>query len=396
MQIFKPGRGLLLLALFLICFGNLAVAEVASFAEAKQLSATSGKPIFFEYYRSDCEYCERSEREAQQNINVVRALLQVVHYHCNVKEGDGVELAEKYDVGHTYPVFLLADSSGEPIARWTGFSSGDRLITNLSTKLKDLTTIAERETRLAAGGKLNDALHLAGYYADATRYAESVAAYRKAQELIGSRGDYSYQIFYQSANAAWNDMIPFSEMLSAADVALASAKVNRMNKFKVVELLARVARKFETTDVLAPYLERGIKLAGEGKDPKTREKLANFMADRALHVDGDINRAVLIKKEGYDAGWGGRPDLSFGFARWCLERKINLPEAEKYCRQAGAAIFDEKSKAQIYAKLGEILAAQGKYSAAVDALLIAVENHPSRDLYHTQLKEYNDSLEVRQ
>jgi tetratricopeptide (TPR) repeat protein len=191
-------------------------------------------------------------------------------------------------------------------------------------------------------------------------------------------------------------MIPFSEILSAADVALASAKVNRMNKFKVVELLARLARKFETTDVLAPYLDQGIKLAGEGKDPKTHEKLANFMADRALHVDGDVSRAVLIKKEGYDTGWGGRPDLSFGFARWCLERQINLPEAEKYCRQAGVAAPNEKSKAQVYAKLGEILAAQGKYSAAVDALLVAVENHPTRDLYHTQLKEYNDSLEARQ
>jgi thiol-disulfide isomerase/thioredoxin len=186
-QLSKPGRALLLLALFLLGFGNLAGAGVDSFAEAKRLSTDSGKPILFEFYHSDCEYCERSEREAQQNKNVVRALSQVVHYHCNVKEGDGVELSEKYDVGHTYPVFLLTDSTGEPIARWTGFSSGDRLVTNLNTKLRDLTTIAEREILLTTGGSLTDALHLAGYYADATRYVESVSAYRKGAAIIAIR-----------------------------------------------------------------------------------------------------------------------------------------------------------------------------------------------------------------
>ncbi|MFH2056856.1 MAG: thioredoxin family protein [bacterium] len=394
------GRNILPALLLLCCVlagaSQALAAEATSFAEAKQLSAAGGLPILFEFYRSDCEYCERSEREAQSNESVKLALTRVVHYHCNVKDGEGIELSEKYEVGFTYPVFLLTDATGEPISRWIGFSNASRLITKLSDELKDLTPIAARETRLKTAPNVSDALKLAGYYADAMKYDKSVAAYRKAQEVGGTRSDYSYQIFYQAANAAWNEMMPFAEVLPAADAALTSSRVGVPNKLKVVELLARLARKSHRTEVLGPYLDKGIALTASDKSNSPNEKHANFLADQALHIEGDTAQAIQLKKQGLGPGWENDMQKCYGFARWCLEREINLPEAETYCRSAAQTVPDLKAKAQIYGKLGEILAAEGKYADAVDALLLSVENDPTHEFYHTQLKEYNDSLEARQ
>lgn len=389
--------GLAALILVLVLSGGVALAdEATSLAEAKALSASTGKPILFEFYRSDCEYCERSEQEAQSNQNIQYALRSVIHYHCNVKDPDGVELSEKYEVGYTYPVFLLTDATGEPITRWIGFNNAARLVTQISDALKDQTTVATREARLKTNPQLNDALKLAGYYADAMKYDQAVASYKTAQEIVGARGDYSYQIFYQTANAVWNEMLPFEAATTSADAALASSRVSLPNKIKVVELLARLARKFDRTEVVGPYLQQGIDLTGGPQAQNLTEKHANFLADQALHVDFDTTRAVMLKKTGLQPGWQNNPQECYGFARWCLEREINLPEAESMCRRAAQAVPDQKAKAQVYGKLGEILAAQAKYGDAVDALLISVENDPTRDLYHNQLKEYNDSLEARQ
>lgn len=385
-----------LLCLFVLSFW-IATAfgeEAESLAEAKQVAAKTGKPILIEFFRSDCEYCERSAQQAQTDANVIKAYTQVVHYHCNVKGDEGEKLSDTYSVGFTYPVFLLTNSEGDPISRWIGFSNGQRLIATLSSKLRDLTTVKERERRLAATPNISDAVNLAGYYADEMDYVKATEAYRTAQKLVSGRSDYTYQIFYQCANAVWNDSLPFSEVPPAADAALASTNVNQMNKLKVVELLSRLARKFKHTDILGPYLDQAITLCGAADSPMIKERRASFLADRALHVQGDTAQAVQLKKAGYASGWENNPQESFKFARWCLEREIDLPEAEDYCRRAATTVASKKAKAQVYSVLGEILAAQDKYNDAVDALLLSVENDPTHDSYHTQLKEYNDKLEA--
>jgi tetratricopeptide (TPR) repeat protein len=383
---------ILTLATLMVCASALA-AEIESIQQATRLSAQQGKPLLLEFYRSDCEYCERSEREAEQNSMVQAALRKVVHYHVNVKEGEGPELKERYQVGYTYPVFVLANSDGEPISRWVGFTHGSRFVTRLTTAMRDLTTVAERRERLETSPTLTDALFLAGYSAEIAEYDKSADYYRQAQELGGPRMDYSYNIFYQSANAAWNEMIPFSAVTAAADSALASDKTARDRKIKIIQLLARLARQQNQIDQLIPYLDKGVKLTGEGKDPGVAREHAEFLAERTLYVDHDTTATIAIKRQSQPDGWRSDPKQCYEYAKWFLERRINLPEAEQFARFAAERVAEGKPRAMVLSTVAEICAEQGKYSEAVDVMLKAVEHDPTRESYHTQLKQYNDELE---
>lgn len=374
-------------------FIGLAAAEQPeTFEQAKALSAGLGKPILLKFVHEDCEYCDEAEREAQTVDEIKDALKSVVYLSIDINEGEGIELSEKYKAGINFPVFILTNSSGEEIYRWIGYSSGaGSFVYSLESAMADTMTVKGRIARLKSNPTPNDAKYLAKYYSDIDEPLKAVEFYRRAANL-DKNVNYTLQIFTNLAQACWKDMIPFEEALPAADSVINSKRVIKNSIVNVVKLITRLARKKGKTDRIEKYLQAGLD-ATEGSQNKRFVKARHeFMADYTLHVRADTARAVKIKKASLSEGWENDRDTFYRFALWCLERKINLEEAEMYARQTVNLVYAGKYRAKALNTVAEICEGRGNITEAIKVINMAIQQDPDNDFYVEQLEKFTEKL----
>ncbi|MCK4858286.1 MAG: hypothetical protein KAT58_09980 [candidate division Zixibacteria bacterium] len=319
-----------------------------------------------------------------------------MHLPINVKVGEGIALADTYIVGNTFPVFILTDSAGDVIKRWVGYNDATGFVSILKSGLSDPTTIPERLARFKAKPTLTDALFLAEYHADIGEYLEAVDYYRRAAGLSGSTGrNYYHKIFVNTANAVWNDLIPFAAILPAADSVLTAEPMNRKDIMHVAKIICRLARKKDKIDQVRKYLKAGLDAGGDSPQAKHRQSYQLLRADYALHVDGDTAVAIAIKKTSMGAGWENERNKFYAYANWCLERKINLVEAEGYTRKVLKLVMPGTYKAKVLDKLAQIVAAGGDIEKAAKIMKLAVDEDPGNDYYTEQLQRLQQRLNDR-
>ncbi len=320
---------------------------------------------------------------------IKNAMQSVIHFPLNAKEGVGIELSRQYKLGNLFPVFILTNSSGDVIYRWTGYTESNRFIISLRKGLSDLTTIDERIARLQASPSFGDAVFLAGYSSDTGEHLNAVEYYRQAGNLATSkRSDFSYEIFENTANAVWKDMIPFDEVLPAADRVLNSKRKGTNYIVKMTRIMARLARKYDKTDRIAKYLQAGIDATANSRKESVRESHMLFLADYALYVNEDTVEAIKIKKTSMGDNWSSDPEKYYGYAKWCLERKIRLEEAEHYAREAGKRAYAGEFRAKVLNTLAEICFVRGDMSEAIRLIEMAIEQNPENDSYREQLERF--------
>jgi hypothetical protein len=94
---------------------------------------------------------------------------------------------------------------------------------------------------------------------------------------------------------------------------------------------------------------------------------------------------VEIRKTSLGTGWENNPEKFFNFAKWCLERKIDLEEAETFARQAVDWASSDKLKVSVYNTLAGICEIRRKLDDAIRAMQIATGQDPSNEKYATEL-----------
>ena len=294
-------------------------------------------------------------------------------------------LAKQYRVGIYFPVFILTDSAGVPITRWQGYTGAARFISALNDALRDLTTIGERETRFKAQPTYDDALFLAKYYSDAGSYLKAADFFRKAREFSPSPGVHIYyKIFESLANAVWADSAKFADVLPVADAVLDYRPLDPRSITLVASNITRLARDKDKTAEIGKYLDAGISITAGRQDKKSLEANALFRADSALYIANDTVKALQITKGSLGNGWESKPDKFYDFAKWCLERKIDLGEAEAFTRRAVGMASPGKFKAKVLNTLAEIRIARGDTSDAIKILDEAIDEDPDDDFYTRQ------------
>jgi tetratricopeptide (TPR) repeat protein len=111
-----------------------------------------------------------------------------------------------------------------------------------------------------------------------------------------------------------------------------------------------------------------------------------------LYIDHDTSRAVNVRKGVLGAGWEEKPDKYYAFAKWCLERKIDLDEAETYTKKAVDVATPGKFRAGVFSTLAGIYDARGQTQDAVAALAKAKQDDPENDFYPAKLDSLNTTL----
>lgn len=321
------------------------------------------------------------------------ALTQVVHLSLNIKKGEGVKLGEGYSVGPYFPVFILANSDGDVINRWTGYTGADRFLRSFYGALSKPTTIADRIAAFDRMQNRDEALFLASYHADISEFIKAARYYQRAQALPGQIADYSYQVFENYANAAWNDQISFDEVLPAADKVIESPHKDLKNIGKVAQLVSKLARRRDATDRIAKYLQAGIAATGARRDDKGLKLHSELKADQALYVNSDTLGAIELKKAGLGDNWDSDLNNYFPFASWCYERRIGLEEAQRFVQTASQRASDGSFKAKHLSLLANICEARGEIADAVRYAEQAVMQDPDKEAYAKQLERMRGAAE---
>lgn len=371
-----------------------AVMDAESLQQAKDLASAEGKPILLEFMREDCKHCAKARREAHEVPEVSQALEQVVHYMINVLVGEGGELKRKYDIGDTYPVFVLTNSGGDVINRWTGYSGSADFIRRFNSAMNDLTTVRQRVEAFEASPSYSKAIFLARYFSDTGDHPEAVKYYRKAQQLnLASAGRHRFDIFMNSANAVWKEQKDFTYVYQPADSIMLADQINLSEVLRVATLLSRLTRRFDRTDSLAKYIERALNLSAGQTDAQTVEARTLLVAEKALQLEGDTARALALKKSTMGTSWGRNPKVMYEYAKWCLERKVNLIEAEEITQKVVDFTPEGELRARVYNVLADILSEQGRLREAAQAIVTAIENHPENPFYVEKLEELQGKLD---
>ena len=381
------------IAILILILSTMSFAQYPeNFEQAKNDARHQKKPILMEFFKADCIYCELAKREAATKDTMQIALQSVVHFPVDVKSDVGQPLVIPYFVGNTYPVFILTDSSGDVINRWTGYSNAGLFAQKLKQYLSDLTTIRQRYARLEADPHFEDALVLAKYNDEIGENLEAAKLFLKAQTLEKVTGqDFSYEIFRNTADAVWNGKAPFDRLTAQADKYLSDKSGNKILISRAIRIIDNVAIRTGHTTEIAKYLQMGIDAFTGATDDASKELRSLLVADHNLFIKHDTTRAILVRKSAFGPDLDTNPEKYFSFAKWCLDRRINLDEAQSYAQKAVAVAAAGKFKASILSTLANIYEARGKHKDAIAAFTQATQEDPENDYYQAKL----DSLNVK-
>ncbi len=320
---------------------------------------------------------------------VKKALQNVIHLSLNVKKGEGVELGKEYHAGPYYPLFVLANSNGDVIYRWEGYTTANKFIGSLKTGLADLTTIEQRVQRNKNNPNNRDINVLAKYFTDIGEYMESNKYYRIAQNQSSrTTRDYSFSIFQNYADAIWNGIMPFDSVFISADNVLNNKRALKDNIRKLAMMITNLARRKDRTNDIGKYLRIGIDITANNKNAKTKEYHYLIKADYELYVTHDTLNAIKQKQNSMGDGWQNDPAKYFSYGKYCFDRKINLTEAEKYVRMACQKASEGSFRAKHLNLLAEICHAKGNTEEAIVQIKLAIENDPDNESYSTQLERF--------
>jgi tetratricopeptide (TPR) repeat protein len=372
--------------LTILIFSGAMAQKPTTLEQAKALASQSKKPILLEFFEPDCEYCQMAIHDFASNDTILTILKSVVYLPFDVNTDEGDRISKSYYVANTFPVFVLADSAADIIYYWQGYFTVSQFLPLFNQGFANRITIKERYKELSSTPSLDNILFLAKYNTDIGENLKAADLYRQAQELQNTP-NYIYKIFENMADAVWKGKSTFDQLKVAADNVLANKSGDVSAVANVGIITARVARKVGRTDDIAKYLQAGLNITENQKDPKSAEWHATLLSDQALYVKKDTSEALSIKKKAMGVGWEARPNKAYGFARWCSERKINLVEAEKYAKMASEQAPPGKIKAPILTTLADIYEARGKKNEAIKTLELAAKEDPHNNWYATKIEE---------
>jgi tetratricopeptide (TPR) repeat protein len=311
----------------------------------------------------------------------------VAFLKLNAEEGEGVALAEEYEV-QGYPTFVLTDAEGSTIARWSGYDTPSDFVETLEGYTADPITIPERETRFVEAPSARDAGVLGDYYGSRGEHARAAELYTTALELGEPADLYELDLFYTYVRGSYDELYSVEEVVEKADVAMASPHLSEKDLLRLARVMARLDEGESETWVARPYVEAALE-ATEGMDDEEIAKgRRTLRIEHLIRVEGDVEEALALKRETLPEGWQEDAGELNGFAWWCFEREINVEEAEALARKGVELAAEGAEKATILDTVAELAYLRGDSEEAAALISEAIEQDPDNDYYKEQLVRF--------
>jgi len=318
---------------------------------------------------------------------VKQALQTVVLLMLDAEQGEGIELAKAHAV-RAYPTFELIGADGATIDRWVGYSK-PMLLSTLPAALKDPTPLEAKRARFARAPSAADAAALGRYHASRYELADAVKYFREAQRLnTDPAQEYTEKIFENVARGVADTTFTLLDLKEAADAVLAVPAQSPERLLILGATTLAVGLGQGDPAFAAPYLKAGLDATAGATEARIQQMRKELLAEQALHITHEPERAIALKRDTMSDGWMDRPSDLNSFAWWCFEGRVDLPEAEALARKAVGMAVAGKEKAMVLDTLAEIVNARGNPQEAVTLIQQAVQEAPDEKYYAKQLERF--------
>lgn len=299
-------------------------------------------------------------------------------------------LAERYDV-RGYPTFIAVNATGEVIDRWIGYSGVDSFVGKVDASIADPTTVPEKIARFETEPDAALAAVLGRIHGAGTEHTEAVRYFREAQRLDPEHADdFAFDVFLSMYSGVRNESFTFDEVVESGRVVLATDSVDADDRLLVSRIVTGYAVKEDRRDLLAEFIEPGLAATEGAEDEDTIRGRNELLIVQALHIDGDGERAVELKRASLAEGWEQDAGELNEFAWWCFENELNIDEAESLARRGAELAEDGSEKAMILDTVAELCFLRGDCDEAVAQMAAAIEADPERDYYQEQKTRFED------
>ena len=323
--------------------------------------------------------------------DVKTAMEDVFLYQLDAEKGEGKELAKEFNV-KAYPSFILTNSDGETLDRWVGYEK-NFFIETMDVALDDLSTIKEKLARFDSEPSVRDASALGRYSNAVGEYKDAVMYFTIAQTMNDDPSrDHTYYIFENTSRGLEGEHFTFDDVIKAADNVMNSKIANPRIKVVTARRMTSLAKRQERLDIVAPYIEAGLKMVSGSDEPDAKEAYNELMVEKALYITNDKDKAVKYKKATMPEGWMDDAGKLNSFCWWCFENLVNLKEAEKLSRKSVELAEAGRQKAMNLDTLAEICNALDNCHEAVDLIKMAMAENPESEYYPKQLERFEKIL----
>lgn len=288
-----------------------------------------------------------------------------------------------------YPTFLLLDSNGETIDRWMGYGKPQAFIDQLAASSADMRTVAEKATAFEVEPSLALAEVLGRTAEGEGRFGDAVGYYKQAQTMDPDGAHaFNYAIFEATARGARTGAFMPGQIQEAARVVMEDPRRTLDEVADVAYVMSRVADVMGVPKLMQPYLEQAMTELKDSEDEGLQKRRTDMALLHAVKIEGDMDKALGIKRGAMPAGWQQDADQLNNFAWWCFENDTNLDEAMALATTAVDLAGDDAQKANILDTLAEICNARGDCAEAIDLMKQAIALDPGKEYFKEQLARF--------
>ena len=304
----------------------------------------------------------------------------------NLASEQGKALADKYRAGSILPLYVLADSTGDPITRWAGYSGAARFVGTLTAALRDPVTVTHRAERFQTSPSIADAFFLARFYAGVKEHLKSAGYYRAYERLSGAHpANVSLDLFKEISEAAWEGLLPFDSAAGAIAPLLNNSQGGPDDAIAAIKILARLARKTGHEHDLEPYLRRGIEIASQANPRGMERNRLELRADYLFYVKSDTGAAIDTFEASLGDNWMNDPVALYSCGHWLVERQVRLEQAKEFLTGAARDGVEQIGSASVY-DLARIFEYQKRYVDAVKMLEYLTDQYDYNRYYEEELE----------
>lgn len=337
----------------------------------------------------------RFARAAKEDPALSAALKNVVLAKIDTSEDEGSRLADEF-AAKGIPHFFLMGSDGKIFDRWLGYADVPSWLAIFETALSDPTTIAEKTARFDTEPSAPLASSLGRIRESERNPVEAVRYYREAIRLDPALAtEHAADVFTNQARGLGDGHFAVADVKASADAVFALESPKTEDLVLVADRMTRIAKDEGDPSLAAPYVARAV-AAAEGSEGWVASVRGDLSIWQALHLDGDKDRALALKREGMDEGWREDPGELNAFAWWCFENGVNLEEAEALAKKGAELETDAKKRAAILDTVAEIRNALGDPADAAIWIGKAQTADPKNEYFVKQRARFDEAARAAQ
>ena len=316
----------------------------------------------------------------------------MIYHHLDAEKGEGIELAKAFSV-KGYPTYILTDSRGMTLDRWSGYANPADFIVTLTDATTDPIPVGARRMRFAESPTTGDAVRLARIAGTESKLQEAVDLYARAEVLDpAADGKYAFATFELYAQGYFKGGVFGADAVNkAAMAALTAPDVTPAQTLSLATTMSGVGQRAKDPKLALPFLQAAVDGTASSTDPNIVEGRRALLVDHALLVESNPTKALAYKRAAMPSGWLEDSDRLNEFAWWCFETRSTWRRPSPW-RGRASNLRARGARERWFRHRGRDLQSARQLQGRGRAHQQAMKEDPKSEYYPKQLERFRKEL----